>query len=210
MKKADLAKPALSAIQIGTQLRASLGDLVQRVAPKTFIATTAYDEAILARLMGDEIDDWNDLASIFGGGKTYADKKKLAEDGTPFIITRAVERIDGDIDGNDDWAIEISVVETGEKQVLSLSKNPERDIMVYVIIAALAKLGHSKPMQLVSIPLAETDTRPAGRSFYTLGVANMSPGYANVSPQYARPQYARAVEPTTYNDGDDVITESWR
>jgi hypothetical protein len=173
-KKTDLATPNVSALA----LQKATAGLVERVNPKDFIAPAANDDMV-AKLLANEIQDWQQLAAIFGT-KSYANKAQLAEDHTTFRITRIVERVNGSYNKEDDWAFEI-VTENGEVQVLSMDKNESRNTMVYFILYGLKKFGDSSPLQLQSIELAENDSRPAGRVFYTFTPAQTVTAPKNVT-----------------------------
>ncbi len=182
MKKAEVA--TVKSHEVALQKATS--HLIERVNPKDFIAPTA-PEALTAKLLADEITDWTQLAAIFGS-KTYADKAKLAEDGTTFRITRIVERANGGYNKDDDWAFEI-VTQDGDAQVLSLEKNPARNTMVYFVVYGLKKFGDSSPLQLQAIELAETDDRPAGRVFYTF-----VPAQTQIAPKIVTPFAGETIE----------------
>jgi hypothetical protein len=184
IKTVKPAAPArLTADQAYAALKESFGKYVERVDPKQFIGNDDIDSVIAQKLVDDEITDFEQLTAIFGG-KRYADKDTLASTGAPFRITRVVERVRGSFNKDDDWAFEIVDEETGEVSVLSFEKNPKRDIMVYIVVGGLARFGVSSLLKLVRYELAETDTRPAGRSFYTFASVRKTDEPVNVTPTY--------------------------
>jgi hypothetical protein len=171
LKKVTASNLVASQAEQTAVLVAKFGKFIERVNPKDFIAPEP-DAAMVAGLLSDEVSDWSQLMSIFGN-KSYANKEQLASDQTAFRIMRVVERVHGSYNKEDDWAFEI-LTEKGETQVLSMDKNPTRDFMVLVLVAGLAKFGKSTPLCLNAIELAESDTRPAGRIFYTFAPAFVS------------------------------------
>jgi hypothetical protein len=183
MKVVKPTAPArLTSDQAYAALKESFGKYIERVEPKQFIGDDDIDSVIAQKLFNGEITDFEQLTAIFGG-KRYADKDALVLTGAPFRITRVVERVRGSFNKEDDWAFEIVDEGTGEVSVLSFEKNPQRDIMVYIVVGGLAKFGVSSLLKLVRYELAETDTRPAGRSFYTFASIRKT-GPVNVTPTY--------------------------
>lgn len=165
------------------------------VDPKTITRTAPppdLEAATIALLEADGYEDidaaFNDLYRVYGVAR-FADKGRLADEGTEFIMQEIVIRKGGDYNAtDDDWAIKI-VTEDGEPQILTLSmynaKTGEpitsRNQQLVSQAAAMRKFKTSSPPMLLIVTELTGDRK--GQRFFTLEPAALHTRREGVSAQ---------------------------
>lgn len=179
--RADEANlPALQkADPVGRMLWNAHGFAITRVDPKAFnkknLADVGEVEAGVIEMLAR--DGYKDVqAALQGlvgtfGIAAYADKRALADSGEAFYVGDIVQRIGGGFKEDDDWALNVTMVETGEQQVLTLESNPGRDRFLYTLAFAKTRFPDQAP--LCCLAFIPTKAKGEGTGFYILGSARI-------------------------------------